>query len=106
MAPPYKKVPSVDRWWRNAYEGVEHIHVQYEFEFEGEPVRAGKTDVRFKNTYGTFKFRCLAHNVEKDTTWIECIENKTGSWRAFRVDQLKSVVKAKKSRRNKKDETV
>lgn len=101
MAPKFSTTPSVDKWWQNAYANSDHIHVQYEFDFEGEPVVANKTILRMKNTYGTFKFRCLAHNIQTDRTWIECIDNKSGAWRAFPVDKLKGIVKPKKSRRKK-----
>lgn len=105
MSPPYSKVPSVDQWWKRAYEGRDDIAVQYEMEHNGDLIKPG-TVIKMKNMAKTFKFRCLAHNIKLDSTWIECIDNTTGEWRAFRVDKLKGVVKPKKSRRKKKNATV
>jgi hypothetical protein len=98
MAPPHKKSPSVNKWFGNAWSGNDDISVQYELPFGNDIIRPG-TPIKFKNVRGTFKFRCLAHNIQKDVTWIDCLD-KEGAWRAFYVGKLKGPVK-KRSRRNK-----
>jgi hypothetical protein len=67
----------------------------------GKDTVVNGTKIRFKNRRGVFTFRALIHNVDKDVTWIDCFEDKTGRMRAFYVGELKSVVKPKKSRAKK-----
>lgn len=98
MSPPYRKTPSVNKWFGKAWSANDDITVQYELHFKNDVIRPGMP-VRFKNERGVFKFRCLAHNIQKDVTWIDCID-KNGAWRAFYVDKLKGPVK-KRSRRHK-----
>jgi hypothetical protein len=64
----------------------------------GKDVIEPGTMVRFKNRRGVYKFRGLYHNKKLDVTWVDCFEEKTGRMRAFYVDELKSVVKPKRSR--------
>jgi hypothetical protein len=66
-------------------------------EFGKDTIEAG-TIIRFKNRRGTFKFRGLYHNTALNKTWIDCFEQSTGRMRAFYVDELKCVVKPKRSR--------
>lgn len=101
MAPP-KKAPDGDKdqWWRNAYPGREDIFVSYEMEFGKDVVRPG-TPIKIKYQRGVFRFRCLAHNIKLDSTWIDCIHVGDGSWHSFRVEQIRGVVKPKRSRRKK-----
>jgi hypothetical protein len=107
VAPKYSSTPSVDRWWQGAYECEAHGHiaVSYEFEFNGEVIRP-KTEIKMKNMRGKFKFRCIATNVRTGSSWIDCVDCESGEWRSFRVEKLKCIVKPKKSRRKKKNETV
>jgi hypothetical protein len=105
VAPKFSTSPSVDQWWKKAYDNVEHIHAQYSLEWNGETISPG-TKIKFKNLRGTFKFRCLANNVETGSTWIDCVDCDSGEWRSFRVEKLKGIVKPKKSRRRKKNETI
>lgn len=101
MPPPSKKPDGEkDKWWVNAYPLNEDIHVSYEFEFGKDVVRPG-TPLKIKYVRSTFKFRCLAHNIKLDSTWIDCIDANTGEWRSFRLEQIKNVVKPKRSRRKK-----
>lgn len=107
MAPRYSTTPSVDQWWKDAYDCEAHAHiaVTYEFEFNGEIIRP-KTIIKMKNMRGQFKFRCIANNTRTGAMWIDCIDCETGEWRSFRVEKLKGIVKPKKSRRKKTNETV
>ena len=102
MAPKFSTTPSVDQWWKKAYEGSSQhrFAVQYEITFNGEQIKPG-TVIKLKNTRGTFKFRCLVNNVETGAEWFDCIDCSTGEWRSFRVEKLKGIVKPKKSRRKK-----
>lgn len=86
-------------WWEGAYPFNEDIHVQYELEFGKDTIKPGNP-VRIKFQRGVFNFRCLAHNIKLDSTWIDCI-GPDGQWHSFRVDQLKGLVKPKRSRRKK-----
>lgn len=107
MAPKFSTTPSVDQWWKKAYEGAStgRFAVQYEIEFNGDLIKPG-TIVKLKNMRGTFKWRCLVNNVETGAEWFDCIDCETGEHRSFRVEKLKGVVKPKKSRRRKKNVAV
>lgn len=101
MAPPfYKKPNDPDAWWQMAYHNREDICVQFELKFGDETIVPG-TILKIKNQHGTFKFRCLAHNIYTDVTWLDAIDLKTGEWRSFYVGRIKNVVKPKRSRRKK-----
>lgn len=82
------------------YSMNENIHVYYELEFLKDVIKPGDK-ITFKGVRGEFIFILMAHNSEKDVTWIDCSNPATGEYRAFYVDRLKSVVRAKKSRRKK-----
>lgn len=92
-----KKVESEPK---NFYGCNPDIIIIYELEFKGQIIKPG-TLIKIKNVRGTFIFKNLAHNIKKDVQWIDCIENQTGRYKAFRVDQLKLIVVPKKSRRKK-----
>jgi len=77
-----------------------NIHVYYELEFLKDVIKPGDR-ITFKNVRGEFIFILMAHNSEKDVTWIDCRNPATGEFRAFYVDRLKGLVRAKKSRRKK-----
>ena len=82
------------------YKNNENIHVYYELDFLKDTIKPGDR-LTFKGIKGEFVFILMAHNSEKDVTWIDCSNPATGEYRAFYVDRLKSVVRAKKSRRKK-----
>ncbi len=86
-------------WWENAYVFNDDIHVQYELEFKKDIIKPGNP-IKIKNTRGVFKFRCIAHNIKLDVTWIDCMDE-NGQFRSFYIDQLKMLVKPKRSRRKK-----
>lgn len=77
-----------------------NIHVYYELEYMKDVIKPGDK-ITFKNVRGEFIFILMAHNSEKDVTWIDCKNPATGEYRAFYVDRLKGLVRAKKSRRKK-----
>jgi hypothetical protein len=102
----YNNPPSnKDAWWKNAYKNNDKIVPTFEFQSGRDWVRPGQL-IRIKGKTGTFKFRCLATNTELDVTWIDCIETKTGHFRAFYIEQFKGIVKPKKSRRKKPIEKI
>jgi hypothetical protein len=86
-------------WWENAYVLMDQIAVQYELQFGKDVIKPGDK-IRIKNDRVTYTFRCMAHNISLDTTWIDCI-GPDGDWRSFRVSKLKSLVKPKRSRAKK-----
>lgn len=82
------------------YRNNPNIHVYYEIEFLKDTIRPGDR-ITFKHIRGEFIFILMAHNSEKDVTWIDCRNPITGEYRAFYIDRLKSLVRDKKSRRKK-----
>lgn len=107
MAPKHQHGPPKDpeSWWKNAYRNSEKIVPTFEFQSGKDVVRPGAL-IRIKGKTGTYRFRCLATNTELDVTWIDCIENKTGHYRSFYIEEFKSLVKPKKSRRRKPIEAI
>lgn len=97
-----KKIDTISTgraWWENAYPANEDIHVQYELAFNKDIIKPGNK-IRIKNDRNIYQFRCLAHNIKLDSTWIDCI-SADGGWRSFPIEKLKCLVKPKKSRRKK-----
>jgi hypothetical protein len=82
------------------YSMNENIHVYYELEYLKDVMKPGDR-IKFKNTRGEFLFILMAHNSEKDVTWIDCRNPTTGEYRSFYVEKLSGLVRAKKSRRKK-----
>jgi hypothetical protein len=78
----------------------ENIHVYYEVEFLKDTIKPGDK-ITFKGVKGEFVFKLMAHNSEKDVTWIDCVNPATGEYRAFYIERLKGLVRDKKSRRKK-----
>lgn len=78
------------------YESSPHLHVQYELDFGNDTIKPGDS-IKFKGERGTFKFRYMVHNIKEDVTWIDCMNVKNGSFHAFYIDQLKTVLRPKKS---------
>lgn len=76
------------------------IFVTYELPFNTEIIKPGDK-IRFKNVRGIFIFVRVAHNMKIDSTWIDCVECKTGTTRSFYVDKLKTVIRPKRSYRKK-----
>lgn len=91
-------------WWENAYPFNDDIHVQYELEFKKDLIKPGNP-IKIKNQRGVFKFRCIAHNIRLDVTWIDCMDP-NGQYRSFPIDKLKALVKPKRSRRRKPNVSV
>lgn len=82
------------------YRNNPNIHVYYEVNFLKDTIKPGDK-ITFKGIRGEFIFILMAHNSEKDVTWIDCRNPATGEYRAFYVEKLKGLVRAKKSRRKK-----
>jgi hypothetical protein len=95
-----RKRKTADVEVRLPFNGNENISYFDNLDFEKDNIKIGDK-IRFKNRRGLFTFRGLYHNTERDVTWIDCFEDKTGHMRAFYVSELKSVVRPKKSRAKK-----
>jgi hypothetical protein len=95
------RVKNPDAWWQGAYAGIPHIIASYEFELDGDTILP-KALIKFKNTRGSFKFRCVATNTQTGKTWIDCINADTGEWKSFYVEKLKGLVKPRRPRRRRK----
>jgi hypothetical protein len=78
----------------------DQIHTYFELEFNGDVIKPGDK-IRFKNRRGVFSFRDWCHNAEKDVTWINCVDDKSHQFRAFYMEELKSVIRPKRSRARK-----
>lgn len=98
MAPPHKNKGKNPTWWANAYATRPEIAVEYQF-IDGKDIIEPNELIKFKWERGTFKFRCLAHNITLDTRWIDCMDLETGEWRSFRVEKLKGKVKPRRRRK-------
>lgn len=100
-APRRTKAKNPDSWWQQAYLGMPHITPVYEFQFEGDTIMP-KMPIKFKNTRGIFKFRCVATNITTGVTWIDCINADTGEWKSFHIEKFKGLVKPRKPRRRRR----
>lgn len=83
---------------------LNYIYYETELEFEGETLRPGDK-IRIKGERGIFTYRGWAHNAKTDVTWVDCTEDSAGSFRAFYIERIKSVIRPKKSRRKKSQAT-
>lgn len=77
-----------------------HVHVYYELEHDKNTIKPGDK-VKIKHVRGDFTFIKWVHNSNKDVTWIDCMDPKTGEFRSFHMHNLKGIVKPKRSRRKK-----
>lgn len=89
-----KSVPKPPFWM------FDHIHVFYELTFGKDVIRPGDK-IKIKSIHGEFKFQKWVQNSKIDVAWIDCMDVKTGEFRSFRIEDLKSLIKPKKSRRKK-----
>lgn len=94
MARKKKFEPNAPYWYHD------YVHVYYELEFNKDLIKPG-TKIKFKNMHGTFTFIKWVHNSKKDVTWIDCYSDKTREERSFYIENLKGIVKPKRSRRKK-----
>lgn len=78
----------------------DHIHVFYELEFGKDIIKPGDK-IKVRNVRGEFKFQKWVHNSQIDKSWIDCMDIKTGEFRSFKIEDLKLLVKPKKSRKKK-----
>lgn len=81
----------------HTYELPAHVTKYTDLDFDGETISPGQK-VKIKNKRGTFTYRGWAHNSKKDVQWLELVEDKTGQFRQFYVNELRSVVRPKRSR--------
>lgn len=85
-------------WWDSAYKGNELIEAEFNVTIGKDELVPGVL-IRFKNTRGTFKYRCVAWNVKTGKKWIDCLDTKQGSCRSFYIEKFKGVVKSRKPRK-------
>lgn len=85
---------------RLPYGHNENISVYYEYQFGKDLIVPG-TKLKFANTRGEFKFLKYVKNSERSVQWIDCMDVKTGEYRAFYTEKLKRVVKPKRARKKK-----
>lgn len=80
----------------------ENITVSYEYQFKNHLMKPGDL---FKARYqrGSFKFIKVVNNAEKNVTWIDCLDGKSGEFRSFYTDNIKSVVLPPKPRKKRKN---
>lgn len=89
-----KREPLKPFWYHD------YVHVYYELDFNKDTIRPGDK-IKFKNVRGTFIFIKWVHNSQKDVTWIDCRNPNTHEERSFYIENLKGVVRPKRSRRKK-----
>lgn len=82
------------------YSHNQSIVLYYEFPFGKDVIKPGDT-IRIRNLRGTFKVFKFVHNMEKNVQWVDCMDNKTGEFKSFYVEKIKTVVRPKRSRRKK-----
>jgi hypothetical protein len=102
MAPRYRTTPSKNKWWGNAYVFNENITVKYELQWNSKTLFPGD-EIRIKSQRGkVFKFRCIAHHLLRDSTWVDCLD-KDGQFRSFPIEDLAGPVPIKKVSRRRKE---
>lgn len=89
--------PKVKPYFHN-----QNIYVYYELQHGKHTINPGD-QLKIKYQRGTFKFIKLVHNMDKDVTWIDCLDGKTGEFRSFYIDAIKGPVIAKRSRKKKEN---
>lgn len=77
-----------------------NIHIEYEIRHGRDTIVPGDK-ITFKNVRGKFKFVKLVINPDLEVSWIDCIDEKTHTFRSFYTDRLRSKVKPKKPRKSK-----
>lgn len=102
MPPPTKTSKVTVPWWlkQDAYGLNDDICVQYELQFGKDLIKPGDK-IKIKNMRSIYRFRCLANNVVLGTEWIDCMDINDGAFYSFRIEKIKGVVKAKRSRAKK-----
>jgi hypothetical protein len=92
--PPVEYIP---------YKDNPNVYVVYELQFNKDLMVPG-TKFKIKYDRDIYIFQRLAHHIPNDNTWVDAISSTRGSWHSVRIDSIKGVVKAKKSRRKKVDQ--
>jgi len=75
-----------------------NITVFYEWNIGKDIILPGDK-ILFKNVRGKFTYIKTVENRDKNVVWIDCIEDKTKTFRSFYADKLKLKVKPKKFRK-------
>lgn len=75
-----------------------HISVYYEMKYGSDTITIGDK-IKFKYQRSVFIFKKYVHNSQLQRDWIDCMDEKTGEWRSFYVDDLRGKVKPKRKRR-------
>lgn len=87
MPPRYRTTPRKIEWWDNAYKFHDDITAIYELKWNSRLILPGEL-IKFKHQRGkVYKFRCIAHNIKLDRTWIDCLD-KEGQYRSFEIEDL------------------
>jgi len=74
------------------------ISIHYQWTHGRDEILPGDK-IMFKSIRGKFTFIKVVDNRDRGVTWIDCIEEKTHTFRSFYVDRLKGKVKPKRPRR-------
>jgi hypothetical protein len=98
MAKKYKSIDYIP------YFHNDKIICYYELEFKKDIIKPGEI-IKFKSERGSFKFYRWVHNTELNVQWIDCLEVGAGTFRSLPIDNLKGILRPKKSRRKKHDVT-
>lgn len=80
-----------------SHNGMITIHYQWS---HGRDEIVPGDKILFKNMRGKFTFIKVVENREKGVIWIDCLEDKTHTFRSFYADRLKAKVKPRKQRKN------
>ena len=78
----------------------ENIIVFYKWIHGGNELVPGDK-ILFKNIRGKFTFVKVVENRELGVTWIDCMEDKTHTFRSFYIEKLKGKVRVKVPRKRK-----
>lgn len=82
------------------YGGNPNVHVDYELPFGRDVITPG-TAIKFKNDRDVYHFQRVCTHRQTGNQWIDCLSMNRQSFQSKRLNQLKGVVRAKKSRKKK-----
>ena len=76
------------------------IIIHYQWSHGKDEILPGDK-ITFKSIRGKFTFIKVVDNRSAGVVWIDCLEDKTHTFRSFYIDKLKSKVKPKVPRKRK-----
>lgn len=76
------------------------IIIYYEWVHNKDEIVPGDK-ILFKGVRGKFTFIKVVDNRDRGVVWIDCLEDKTHTFRSFYLDKLKTKVKPKRQRKQK-----